>query len=611
MTNEFDQKINLEKLRDCQSGAYEATKKYFSGATVENHVLIQLPTGTGKSALIAILPFGLAKKKVLILAPNLTLAKQLVGDLDFIENPESNIYKKLEILNEDQLSSLELFTLRLENTVNFNDIEKHQIIISNYHQLNDIEKWFKGREDSVDLIIIDEAHHQKASTYKKIIQFFKNAKIVSLTATPFRSDGQNLDGKNIYTYHFSDAIKNGYIRNIRVNNVTPKEIELSFSDKNNKVYTIEEIVKMKEEAWFRQGIALSQDCCDSIAKKSYEKWSELKVNFQNTSHQIIASAISVRHAREFVKPAFEKLGLKVGIVNSKENKHSNKQTIEKLLQGKIDVIVNVGMLGEGFDHKKLGVAAIFRPFATLNPYIQFIGRAIRKNDNTKYCYIVSHLGLNQTKRFEEFKLFDNEDKAFLKELFDGKSNFGGEDSFVDDDSEENRDKKNNNENLARIRELGDSVVDFESQFTKSDDKIIVAEKMIENLSDSEKRVLFDRLGINYDLVSVKKKRRAKPVNERIAAKNLLNEREKSITSDVINNLNLKIKGRSFTPMFNNFVWVKRRVSKLVNKKLGIESKQRKNLSNEQIEQLEQSDALAEIKKDCLDYFRDKLRLKQK
>ena len=608
MSNEFEQEINLERLRDCQVGAYKAIQKHFSDINAEKHVLIQLPTGTGKSALIALLPFWLTKKKVLILTPNLTLAKQLEDDLDFISNPESNIYKKLGILSDEQLDSLELFTLRLEKATNFNDIEKHQIIISNYHQLSDIEKWFKGREDVIDLIVIDEAHHQKASTYKKIIQFFKDAKIVSLTATPFRSDGQSLDGKNIYAYHFSDAIKNGYIRNIRVNNVTSQEIELSFSDKDNKIYQIEEIVKMKEEAWFRRGIALSQDCCDSIAKKAYEKWSELKNSFQNTSHQIIASAISVRHAREFVKPAFEKLGLKVGIVNSKEDKHSNKQTIEKLFQGKIDVIVNVGMLGEGFDHNKLGVAAIFRPFATLNPYIQFIGRAIRKNENTRYCYIVSHLGLNQTKRFEEFKLFDNDDKLFIETLLDGGLLQDEEDSFVKDEGIKN---SNSSEKSAKIRELGDSLVDFESQFTKSEDRVVVAEKMIEGLSEDEKRKLFDRLGIDYDLVSIKKKRRTKPVNERIAAKNLLNEREKSIVSDIINDLQLKMRGRSFTPMYNNFVWVKKKVSKLVNKRLDIESKQRKNLSNEQIEQLDKTTALEDIKKECLDYFRNKLKHKVK
>ena len=107
----------------------------------------------------------------------------------------------------------------------------------------------------IDLVIIDEAHHQNADTYQQIIKFFTDAKIVGLTATPFRSDGKKVDGRNIYTYHFRDAIKNGYIRNIKVSNVTPQEIELSFSDDKNQTYKLEDIVKMKEEAWFRRGIA--------------------------------------------------------------------------------------------------------------------------------------------------------------------------------------------------------------------------------------------------------------------------------------------------------------------------------------------------------------------
>ena len=207
MTNIFNQKIEKSQLRDCQSGAYEALSEHFSDIKADRHVLIQLPTGTGKSALIAIAPFNIAKKKVLILTPNLTLARQLENDLDFVNNQNENIYKKLNIFSDDLLDSLELYVLRLENEANFSDIEDHQIIISNYQQLGNLEKWFKNRENLIDLIIIDESHHQKANTYQEIINFFKSAKIISLTATPFRSDGQEIEGKNIYIYHFSDIIE--------------------------------------------------------------------------------------------------------------------------------------------------------------------------------------------------------------------------------------------------------------------------------------------------------------------------------------------------------------------------------------------------------------------
>ena len=605
--NCFNKTVNTKNLRDCQIKGYEAVLQHFNIQNAEKHVLVQLPTGTGKSALIAILPFGLAKKKVLILTPNLTLAKQLETDLEYVNNPEASAYKKRGIFTDDELYNLQVFALRLEDSVNFGDIEEHQIIIANYQQLNVIEKWFKDRQDVIDLIIIDEAHHQKANTYQSIIKFFSDAKIIGLTATPFRSDGKVVDGKNIYIYHFKDAIKKGYIRNIKVSNVTPQEIELSFSDEDNKTYSLDDIIRMKEDAWFRRGIALSQDCCDSIARKAHEKLEKLKKEFPSCSHQIIAAAMSIRHAREFVKIAFEKLGLKVGLVSS-ENTTTNDETLKKLEQGKIDVIINVGMLGEGFDHNKLGVAAIFKPFATLNPYIQFVGRVIRSNEDCKYCYVVSHVGLNQAKRFEEFKLFDNDDQEFLKELIyteEKISKSENEDSFVEE--EKIVDSNNSTtDNKITIKELGDEVMDFESQFINincdSKDKISVAEQAFNNLSDLEKEAFFKKLGIQYDSVSTKKKRKTRPVDERKAAKSLLNEKEKSIATDVLKFLGLKHKGRNFNPLYDNFVWVKKAVSKMVNKKMNIDKNSRKELSYQQIQTFFNSENLIIINKECNDHL---------
>ena len=610
MQNDFSRKPNLSSLRDCQSGGYQAILKHFSMDDAEKHVLLQLPTGTGKSALIAVMPFQFAQKKVLVLTPNLTLAKQIETDLEYTKSPETSAYKKRSIFTDDELADLEVFALRLESSVNFTDIEDHQVIIANYHQLNDLEKWFKGREEMIDLIIIDEAHHQSAETYQQIIKFFTLARIVGLTATPFRSDGQKVDGKNIYTYHFRDAIKKGYIRNIKVNNVTPQEIELSFSDDKSHTYSLEDIVKMKDDAWFRKGIALSQDCCDSIARKANEKLEQLKREFPNCEHQIIAAAMHIRHAREFVKPAFEKIGLRVGIVST-EHSATNDETLEKLKHGKLDVIINVGMLGEGFDHSSLGVAAIFRPFATLNPYIQFIGRAIRENGDCKHCYVVSHLGLNQAKRFDEFKLFDAEDQAFLKQLLedeDRHARAGKDESFIEEGDEDA--SASEPADTVQIRELGNEVMDFESQFVKNDDKVIQVVQAIDSLSEDQKKVLFEKYGIEYDSVSTKKKRKARPVDERKAAKSLLNEKEKSVAVDVIRTLGLKNKGRQFNPLYDDFVWVKKKVSKLVDDKMGITKNARKDLTLKQIQEFFDTRHLEEIKKECEAYFRGKLAEKE-
>ncbi len=599
----FDTKPNTSKFRIPQEEGLKLALAHFANEGAEKQILMQIPTGVGKTALIAALPFGLSQKKVLILSPNLHLAGQIEDDLDIISNPENNIYKKLGILpNIDQI---ELFVLKLEDSANLADIEESHIIIANYQQLQDVEKWFKGKEDGIDLIIIDEAHHQQAKTYQNIIKFFPSAKIINLTATPFRSDGQKIEGKNIYTYHFSDAVRKGYIRNITTINVTPEEVSISFSDDEGKKYSLEEIMKMKEESWFRRNIALSEEACDSIAKKALEKLEELKKDFPNELHQIIAAAMHTRHAREIVKPAFEKLGLKVGLVSYKDGA-TNKEEMMKLKQGKIDVIINVGMLGEGFDHKPLGVAAIFRPFASLNPYIQFIGRVIRHHGDTSHCFVVSHLGLNQGERFKEFRLFDSEDKAFMEQLLANPeknkqvNGVPGEESLVDDDEVV--------EEEITINQVGDKVLEFESEFIKME-KVENAKKIIESLSPEEKNILFTKLGIEYDKVKEGKLiGRIKPKDKRRSEKNLLNEKEKSMTADILRVLGLKSRFfyRDFNPLSTNFKWVKQKISKEVDKCLGITTRQRNSLSYDQISDFINGKAMDRIKSEVEGYFKKKL-----
>ncbi len=598
--NIFEQKPNTSKFRIPQKDGYEATLKHFSEKNAKKHVLIQIPTGVGKTALISVLPFGLSKKKVLILTPSLNLSTQMEDDLDITSNEPPSVYKNLNILNN--LEELELFVLRLEKTASSVDIDESHIIISNYQQLADVEKWFKDRSGDIDLIIIDEAHHQEAKTYKDIIKFFPEAKVISLTATPFRTDGQKLDGKKIYTYHFSDAVKKGYISNIQTVNITPSEVLLEFDDENGKKYSLDEIMKMKEESWFRNGIATSQDCCNSIAQKSIEMLNKLKSDFPNEDHQIIATAMSVREARERVKKAFERLGLRVGLISSKHMKTNDAQK-KKLRQGKIDVIINVNMLGEGFDHKPLGVASIFKPFASLNPYIQFIGRVIRTNNKVDLCYVVSHLGLNQTERFKEFRLFDSDDKGFLnKQLL---PNCQGTKDIPDED--ELLVKEQEKENRMTVIELGDTILEFEDKFVNVE-KIQKARDLLDDLSDEERNILSE---FGYKISKSKKDKVIKPKDKRRAEKNNLKEKENSIATDIINDLGLQMYGRNFNPRQRNFVWVKSQISRDVNKRLGIGKNQRNNLTYVQINNFLNSDEPEKIHRERMVFYKKKLEEKKK
>lgn len=609
----FKSKVSREKLRKCQRLAYEAILSHYQKSDAERNVIVQLPTGTGKTALIAITPFSLSGSRVLVLTPNVKLARDMADELDIIKNPGKNAYKKFEILSNDALSSLELYVLRLESSAGAGDIKEHHIIVANYQQLQDIEKWFSEEKDAIDLIVIDEAHHQAAQTYQEIIDYFPNAKVIGLTATPFRSDGKRIEGKFVYKYSFNEAIRDDVIRNLRVVNVAPEQVQLEFTDQDRKTYTLKQVLDLKEESWFRRGIALSQDCCDSIAQKAREKLEELRTKFPQEQHQIIAAAISKRHGRENVKPAFEKLGLKVGLVSSaSEDSKTNDENFIKLKQGKIDVIVHIGMLGEGFDHPPLGVAAIFRPYLTLNPYIQFIGRVIRKNGSTPYSYVVSHLGLNQLQRFEEFKMFDYEDQEFMKELFSENDDMGDR-SFVDEVEAGKAGSSRQRDDVPVIHEIGDNTLVFESQFV-TDPRIAVALSQFEQLDKRGKEAFLKKLGIDPRKVSLRigpKEVRVKPVEKRKASRNLLNEREKSIATDILKALTLKHYGRDFNKLYLNFTWVKKRVSKTLNQKMNIQSGQRKSITNAMFESMEAQGLLKGVQEENLEYFTSKLNLKRK
>ena len=605
--------INLSKMRACQGEACVAACDHYVKDGAERQTLLQLPTGTGKSALIAALPFYVPCERVLVLVPNLGLVTQMKEDLDAVDHPATNAYKKYGLLTDEQLAASDIFVLPLTQKVNRTDIQEHQIVVANYHKFQDIEKWFGTSKDLIDLIIIDEAHHQAANTYQELIKFFGRAKVIGLTATPFRSDGKPVDGKNIYTYRFRQAVQKGYIRNIRMNNVSPSEVTLAFTEAGStEIYTMDQIASMSEKSWFSRGIALSQDCCNSIADMAVEKLRKLRADFPQTDHQIIAAAISIRHAREFVLPAFKRHDLKIGMVSSDpDDEPRNDKVKSDLAQGKLDVVINVTMLGEGFNQPTLGVAAIFRPFKTLNPYIQFVGRVIRSNAPATHCYVVSHLGLNQVKRFEEFRLFDAEDKEFLQKLFDVEGRAGPDGVFVPEPSAGQGEASGDNEtgssdpqDTIKISQSGD-LLDIGGTFV-DEDKVQSQIDGFNQMSPEEKAKFLESLGVPDGQISKIIPKKIKPIQKRLAAKTRLNEVSKSITTDIQKAIGIKMMGRDLTKMSINFVHIQRVVNNKIDKALGIGKGKRNDLTVAQLDAFEKSGALDQIKQELTLNFKVKL-----
>lgn len=461
---------NIEQnsnLRDPQRDGYMRVQDFFRAG--KNNAIVQIPVGCGKTGLAAILPLGISEGRAIVIAPNLTIKDGLYEAMD-ITNRQKCFWRKANVLASDQMLSGPLASTL--DSGNISVASKSHIVITNVHQLaTNADKWLNQfPDDFFDMIIIDEAHHAEAESWKKVISRFPSAKVILLTATPFRSDRKELTGELVFRYPFRSATLKGYIKRLKASYVAPSTIELGFSDTNGQTYTLDEVLTLKEEDWFSRGVALAQPCNQHIVDNSLQKLEELRQS--GTQHQLIAVACSINHAKE-IRSMYRERGFSAEVIHSKQKSDEQESIFDSLRNGTLDCIVQVQMLGEGFDHPKLSVAAIFRPFRTLAPYIQFVGRIMRvvvQNDPghpDNVGHIVTHLGMNLDQRLKEFKEFENDDQAFWDKVI------GGEDPAPSAEVREGNTRLQAGERVVVHNEIVEEL--WEEDFTTVEDEQVIAD----------------------------------------------------------------------------------------------------------------------------------------
>lgn len=403
------------KLREPQIQAYAALLEYWK--TSSKPALVQIPVGCGKTGLMAILPFGNCTKRALFVAPNLTIRSALAAAVD----PTSSacFWKRVQLAkskaNGPYCAVLDGPDAQLD------DCAGSHFVVTNIQQIVASEDRWLNRfaVDFFDMILIDEGHHNAAASWRKLFARFPAAKVVSLTATPFRSDGQEVIGELVYRYTFCRGMTQGYIKRLHPLRVTPSQIYFTYRD-DTKLHTLEEVLTLREEAWFRRGVALAPKCNWDIVRASVQKLLQLR-DATDRRHQIIATTCSIDHAQQ-VRALYEKVGVRARELHSVMSRNDRNQVLSELREGRIDCIVQVEMLGEGFDHPPLTVGAIFRPFASLAPYVQFVGRIMRvlregePDHPDNQGWVVSHAGLHVDRHWNDFCQLDDADQEFFRSL---------------------------------------------------------------------------------------------------------------------------------------------------------------------------------------------------
>lgn len=576
-------------LREPQREAHRAAREHFAASDAP--AILQIPVGCGKTGIMATLPFGVAGGRVLVITPNLTIRRGVARAMD-ITSPEC-FWAKTRVLPD--FAQGPYFAVLDSNDANIHDCTESQFVITNIQQLaSSADRWLpQFPPNFFDLILVDEGHHAAAASWQKVFRRFPDAKVVSLTATPFRADEQPLEGELIYRYPFSRAMMNGFIKQIHSRSVAPEELSFTYAEETTR-HTLEEVLELREEQWFRRGVALSPECNRHIAEASILRCNRLRAE-TGVQHQVIAAACSVDHARQ-VRAIYEECGYRAAEIHSEMSEADREAVLERLITGQIDCIVQVQVLGEGFDHPRLSVAAVFRPFRSLAPYIQFVGRVMRvviqnaPNHPDNQGWVISHVGLNNEERWEEFRELDLDDQNLVRGWLIGEPETDDED---EDESGNGQPRRFDALQLVDSELVGSFI---DRTFLDPDDDRVLDEILTKEIAPGiAVGSMIDRETLRAQMKQQLAARAEQPAEipvspqrRRQTMRKRLDERTKAVAARVLQDLDLSRNGREVAralgkgPDANVKVLI-RVLGAEVNEYLGIPRGTRKEMSREQAE----------------------------
>lgn len=494
-----------ENLRLPQIEAYKAVDEYFDSDYDNRNALVVLPTGVGKTGVMGLVPYGICSGRVLIITPWTAIRDSVIDSL----NPDyhDNFWLKRDVFKTKiQLPDLIEYTGK---STTYEVLSAANIVVLNVHKLQsrfDSSLINIVPKDFFDMIIIDEAHHSTAKTWVECVDYFENAKVVKLTGTPFRTDKKEINGHLVYKYPLSRAMYNNYVKSLENIKYVPDELRLTIDEDETKTYTIQEIFDMnlKDMEWVTRSVAYSIECSEKVVDESIKCLEDKKRNNKTIPHKIIAIACSVKHAQQ-IADLYNHKGYRVALIHSKLNETQKSKMFKDIENDRVDVVVNIAMLGEGYDHPYLSVAAIFRPFRNELPYAQFIGRILRfiNDDNAveedNIGQIVSHKHLELDKLWQKYKI-EIQESEIIKKLRDY-------DEILDEDFDENSSNKSNNssvEKLGKATDIGDGTVSIEAYLDtnlikRSREKDEKAKEKIEklksmfNLNDEQAKLMVQQM----------------------------------------------------------------------------------------------------------------------
>ena len=244
-----------------------------------------------------------------------------------------------------------------------------------------LSKHYDEIEEEPGLIVIDEAHHALAKTYKEMWERFPKAKFLGLTATPCRLNGKgftDLFDVLVQSWGVPEFISKGRLAtydfvSIKSDGVTQRLIDSLQKRGADGDYQNKEMDMLLNK------------------KPSIERLYRSLEEFGKDRKGIVY-AINISHAQKITK-LYQEHGVKAIAIDSKTPATEREQDIEAFKKGDIQVLVNVDIFSEGFDCPDVEFVQLARPTLSLAKYLQMVGRGLRVAKGKKNCVIIDNVGL--------------------------------------------------------------------------------------------------------------------------------------------------------------------------------------------------------------------------
>ena len=359
--------------------------------------LLVLPTGGGKTLTAAYWLLRNAvdqNKKILWLAHRHLLLEQAAEA--FARNAYTDTMVKRTVFNYRIISGMHDKPVHIQKTDRILIASKDSMIRS----LDKLKNWLNGEEI---YLVIDEAHHAVAKSYKKIIQYVadhtKSMKLLGLTATPFRTSEdeqgalkQVFTDDIVYKTDLDTLIKKGIL-------ATPTFIDCNTNIQFTEHLGVQALKSIENLDTLPENIA--NDIADNKERNriiveeylhNYEKYGQTIVFALNKVHAIALNKLFNEKGKaygirsEFIISEVQDMITGITISNA-----DNERKIEAYRNGEIQVLINVNILTEGTDLPKTHTVFLTRPTVSTTLMTQMVGRALRglKAGGTKEAYIVS------------------------------------------------------------------------------------------------------------------------------------------------------------------------------------------------------------------------------